>query len=289
MDFLHSPHTDRIIRGALAEDLGTDTPFGGDHTSFSTIPAGTQASARCLIKDTGILAGMAVAERVFQVLDDSVKFYPRLADGETVNCGDVAFEVVGEARSILIAERTVLNIMQRMSGIATQTHHYATLIAGTGCRLLDTRKTTPLVRHFEKWAVAIGGGTNHRTGLYDMILIKDNHVDVAGGIAQAIRAAQQYLREKGFSLDIEIETRTLDEVRQAVATGGVRRIMLDNMSLEMMREAVALIGTSAETEASGGNTTQTNRAVAETGVNFISSGALTHSVRSLDISLKITR
>lgn len=287
MDFLHHPYTDRIILGALAEDLGLDTPLAGDHTSLSTIPAGTQASARCLIKDTGILAGVAVAERVFQLLDASVKFYPRLSDGEVVNCGDIAFEVAGEARSILIAERTVLNIMQRMSGIATQTNQYAKLIAGTGCQLLDTRKTTPLVRHLEKWAVAIGGGTNHRYGLYDMILIKDNHVDVAGGIPQAIRAAQQYLRDKSLTLDIEVETRNLDEVRQAVETGGVRRIMLDNMSLDMMRQAVQLIGTAAETEASGGITAQTIRAVAETGVNFISSGALTHSARSLDISLKI--
>ena len=281
-EFLMHPETDRIILAGLAEDVGP-----GDYTSLSTIPSGTQARAKCLIKDAGILAGVAVAFRIFELVDAALQVEPLLDDGAAVAPGDVAFFVWGPAQSILKAERLVLNLMQRMSGIATQTHAVARQLEGLPCRLLDTRKTTPLIRHMEKWAVKIGGGVNHRFGLYDMILIKDNHVDYAGGIPAALRACHQYLAARGLSLKIEIETRTLDEVREVLACAErVDRILLDNMSLDTMREAVSLIGNAAETEASGGIRLDQVRAIAETGVDFISMGALTHSVKSLDISLK---
>lgn len=281
MDFLNHPETDRIIRQALTEDVGP-----GDYTSLSTISPTAQARAHCLIKDTGILAGVPLAFRIFEIVDPNLKIEAVLEDGTEVSPGDVAFYVSGSARSILTAERLVLNLMQRMSGIATQTHRVNQELAGLSCKLLDTRKTTPLIRHVEKWAVTIGGGVNHRFGLYDMVMIKDNHVDYAGGISAAILACREYLAANGLTLKIEVETRNLEEVQEVLDCGGVDRIMLDNMSLDMMREAVALIGDKAETEASGGITIDRIRAVAETGVDFISMGALTHSVKSLDISLK---
>lgn len=281
MDFLNHPETDRIIRQALIEDVGP-----GDYTSLSTISPTAQARAHCLIKDTGILAGVPLAFRIFEIVDPNLKIEAVLEDGAEVSPGDVAFYVSGSAQSILTAERLVLNLMQRMSGIATQTHRVNQELAGLSCKLLDTRKTTPLIRHVEKWAVTIGGGVNHRFGLYDMVMIKDNHVDYAGGISAAIQACREYLATNGLSLKIEVETRNIEEVQEVLDCGGVDRIMLDNMSLDMMREAVAMIGNKAETEASGGITIDRIRAVAETGVDFISMGALTHSVKSLDISLK---
>lgn len=281
IDFLNHPDTDRIITEALREDIGD-----GDHSTLSTVPTGLTASARCLIKGEGILAGVQAAQRVMQQVDPQLKAEFLRADGDTVSPGDVAFYVHGDPRSILQAERLLLNIMQRMSGIATATHQAVQLLAGTSCRLLDTRKTTPLFRHFEKWAVALGGGVNHRFGLYDMVMIKDNHVDYAGGIAQALSATQRYLSEHNLPLAIEIETRNLDEVQQVLDAGGADRIMLDNMTPATMREAITMINGRAETEASGGITWEQIPAVAATGVDFISMGALTHSIKSLDISLK---
>lgn len=280
-DFLNHPETSRIIETALKEDIGP-----GDYSSLSTIPAGKTARARCLIKDEGVLAGVDVAQKVLEMVDPQMKMERVLGDGSRVKHGDIAFYVEGDPRSILKAERILLNIMQRMSGIATMTRKVVDLLEGTGCRVLDTRKTTPLIRHLEKWAVHIGGGTNHRFGLYDMVMIKDNHIDYAGGIKQAIRACKAYLKEKNLDLKIEVETRNLDEVREVLEEGGVHRIMLDNYSHEEMRKAVALIGEDAETEASGGITLDTVRSYAENGVDFVSMGALTHSIKSLDISLK---
>lgn len=281
-EFLHNPETDRIIQSGLIEDIRE-----GDHTSLSTIPAGTQAKARCLVKGEGILAGVAFAEMVAHAVNPLLKVDIRIPDGSAVKFGDEAFYISGEARDILQAERLLLNAMQRMSGIATMTHQVSSLLEGTGCRVLDTRKTTPLVRHLEKWAVAIGGGVNHRFGLYDMILIKDNHIDVAGGIGPALRAAKEYVKEQGLDIQIEIETRSLEEVQAVLDEGGADRILLDNMNLETLRKAVDLIGEQSATEASGGITLETVRSVAETGVDFVSMGALTHSYQSLDISLKV--
>lgn len=281
IDFLNHPETDRIISQAFQEDIGD-----GDHTSLSTIPPGVVSKAKCLIKGEGILAGVAIAEKVFATLDPELEVDIHLKDGAAVSFGDIAFYVSGKAQSILQAERLVLNIMQRMSGIATMSHSIAKLLEGTNCKVLDTRKTTPLIRHLEKWAVHIGGGTNHRFGLYDMVMIKDNHIDYAGGIPQAIQACKAYLSNKGLDLRIIVETRDLEEVQLVLNEGGVYRILLDNMSLDTLRKAVDLIGDQCLTEASGGITIETAREIAETGVDFISMGALTHSVKSMDISLK---
>ncbi|ARS36977.1 carboxylating nicotinate-nucleotide diphosphorylase [Pontibacter actiniarum] len=270
-----------FIARALAEDVGD-----GDHSSLAAIPADAQNQARLLVKGEGILAGVELAGYIFRAVDPALQLDVLLKDGTAITYGDVAFTVKGKAQSILTAERLVLNCMQRMSGIATYTHYLASLIEGTGAKLLDTRKTTPNFRIIEKWAVVIGGGQNHRFGLYDMVMLKDNHVDYAGGIREAITATQQYLQEKGKSLKIEVETRNLQEVQETLETGGIDRIMLDNMSTDMMREAVRMIGGKYETEASGGITEETIRAVAECGVDFISVGALTHSNRSIDLSLK---
>lgn len=270
-----------FIRAALAEDVGD-----GDHSSLAAIPADARNRAHLLVKGEGILAGVALAPLIFREVDERLQMNMLLADGTPVRHGDIAFTVEGPARSILTAERLVLNCMQRMSGIATYTAHLATLLTGTQARLLDTRKTTPNFRLCEKWAVLIGGGVNHRYGLFDMIMLKDNHVDYAGGIAQAIAATHAYLRETGRQLPIEIETRTLAEVEQVLAAGGVQRIMLDNMNPTLLREAVALIKGRFETEASGGITERTIGEVAQTGVDFISVGALTHSAANLDLSLK---
>ena len=270
-----------FIRTALAEDVGD-----GDHSALAAIPAEARNRAHLLVKGDGVLAGMALAPLIFAEVDPALTMAPLLPDGTRVKHGDVAFTVEGPARSILTAERLVLNCMQRMSGIATYTAHLNTLLAGTSAKLLDTRKTTPNFRICEKWAVLIGGGVNHRYGLFDMIILKDNHVDYAGGIGAAIGATRAYLQRNGLKLPIEIETRSLAEVQQALDAGGVDRIMLDNMAPEQLREAVALVGGRFPTEASGGITEQTIGEVARTGVDYISVGALTHSVKSLDLSLK---
>lgn len=272
---------DDLIKIAIAEDLGD-----GDHTSLSTIPADAQGKARLIIKQDGILAGIDVALEIFKIIDKDLKVELLLNDGAKVKKGDIAFTVSGRVISILQAERLVLNFMQRLSGVATQTHIYAEKIADLKTKVLDTRKTTPGMRLLEKEAVKIGGGCNHRIGLFDMILIKDNHVDFAGGIKNAILAAQNYCKAKGKNLDIEIETRNFDEIRQVLEIGGVRRIMLDNFNVEDTKKAVELIGGRFETESSGGITLENLRDYALTGVDFISVGALTHQIKSLDMSLK---
>lgn len=281
MDFLNHPETDRIIAAALQEDV-----HDGDHTTLACIPADAVQRARCLVKDEGIIAGVALAERIFGRLDPTMKFELRIPDGSPVKHGDEPFHVEGHTQAILTGERLVLNCMQRMSGIATVTHAMTAQLHGLHTKLLDTRKTTPLIRHLEKWAVKIGGGENHRFGLYDMIMIKDNHHDYAGGITAAIHRTHEYLKSKGLDLKIEVETRNLDEVREVLRVGGIHRIMLDNMSPELMKEAVALIGGKYETEASGNIVLENIREKALSGVDYLSMGALTHSVKSLDISLK---
>ncbi len=270
-----------LIDRALHEDLGD-----GDHTSLACIPPSTTSRAQLLVKESGVIAGLKVAEQIFEKVDPDLIIERNLSDGDHVKPGDVAFIVSGSARSILSAERLVLNCMQRMSGIATYTSFLCSLIEGTSARLLDTRKTTPGLRVLEKMAVKIGGGHNHRHGLYDMIMIKDNHIDFAGGVENAINRAQEYLANTDRSLKIEIESRSLDELNQILAVGKVHRIMLDNFSFEDLKAAVKLIGDRFETEASGGITESTIREYAECGVDFISVGALTHSVKSLDLSLK---
>lgn len=271
----------QFIKNALAEDVGD-----GDHTSLSTIPKGTQGRAKLIIKEDGVLAGIELALEIFKEVDAGLKVDVLLQDGVTVKVGDIALTVAGSTHAILIAERLVLNCMQRMSGIATKTHRIVSLLKTTKTKILDTRKTTPGLRYLEKWAVRIGGGVNHRIGLYDMILIKDNHVDYAGGISNAITAAQKYLVNQNKSLQIEIEVRNLEELSQVLAIGGVDRIMLDNFSFENLRAAVALIDGKFITEASGGITEENVAEYAACGVDFISMGALTHSVKSLDMSLK---
>lgn len=277
------PGTDDLIGRALAEDIGP-----GDHTTLATIPEGAKGSARLLVKQPGILAGVELAGAVAHRFDPALQLKTYLLDGAQVNPGDVAFHLVGAQRSILMVERVLLNFMQRLSGIATLTRRYADAVEGTGCTILDTRKTTPTLRALEKWAVRLGGGGNHRHGLYDMILIKDNHHDMCGGIPQAIGAAQAYLKREGLDLPIEVEVRGLEELELVLRTGGVQRVMLDNFQPMMLRKAVELIAGRFETEASGGITLDTVRAYAETGVDFISVGALTHSAPSLDLSLKAT-
>ncbi|MBB6239286.1 nicotinate-nucleotide pyrophosphorylase (carboxylating) [Pedobacter sp. AK013] len=271
----------QFIKNALTEDVGD-----GDHTSLSTIPPGTQGKAKLIIKEDGILAGVELALEIFKEVDDTLKVDVLLQDGVTVKVGDIALTVSGSTHSILIAERLVLNCMQRMSGIATKTHRIVALLKTTKTKILDTRKTTPGLRYLEKWAVRIGGGVNHRIGLYDMILIKDNHVDYAGGISNAIIAAKKYLTDQNKSLQIEIEVRNLEELSQVLAIGGVDRIMLDNFSFENLKAAVKLIDGKFITEASGGITEENVAEYAACGVDFISMGALTHSVKSLDMSLK---
>lgn len=270
-----------FIDAALAEDVGE-----GDHSTLASIPEQARSAARLLVKDAGILAGVSLASEIFRHADKSVTMEVFLADGSPVKNGDIAFIVSGPARTLLTMERLVLNCMQRMSAIATKTHYFNSLIAGTKAQLLDTRKTTPNFRLLEKWAVVIGGGRNHRMGLSDMIMLKDNHIDMAGGISAAINRTKDYLRGIGKKLPVEVETRNLSEVRQALLAGGVDIIMLDNMDLTTMREAVQLIGGRCKTEASGGVTEHTIKAIAECGVDYVSVGALTHAVKSLDLSLK---
>lgn len=281
--------SDQFLDYAIQEDL--QDPSGkipyGDHSGLSSVPANAVNKAKAIIKQNGIIAGIALAKEIFKKVDADVLFIENgYKDGDAVTVGDVVFYVEGKAQSILAAERLALNFMQRMSGIATLTHKYVEAVKGTGVKVLDTRKTTPNLRYFEKWAVKIGGGENHRFGLYDMIMIKDNHVDFAGGIEKAIDSANAYLKEKGFTVPIEIETRNIKEVKQVLAHGGVQRIMLDNFSVEQVKEAVVLINKQVETEVSGGINLETIRAYAEAKPDFISVGALTHSYTSLDISLK---
>lgn len=273
-----------FIDTALREDVGE-----GDHSALAVIPEKAINKARLLVKDDGILAGVELALEIFRHYDNSLKVDIQKRDGQEVHKGDVAFVVSGSARSILTTERLVLNCMQRMSGIATKTNTLKKLIAGTKAGLLDTRKTTPNFRLLEKWAVAIGGGINHRIGLYDMVMLKDNHIDMCGGIPEAIALTKKYLAERKKKLRIEIETRSLAEVQQVLDTGGVDVIMLDNMDAPTMKEAVKMVGGRFKTEASGGITEQTIREIALTGVDFISVGALTHSIKSLDLSLKAVK
>ncbi|MGN6396117.1 MAG: carboxylating nicotinate-nucleotide diphosphorylase [Mucilaginibacter sp.] len=272
---------DQFILNSLNEDVGD-----GDHTSLATIPAGTQGKAKLLVKDEGILAGVELAQEIFHIIDPALKVSVFINDGAKVKPKDVAFEVEGDAQNILKAERLVLNCMQRMSGIATKTRQIVDLLQGTNTKVLDTRKTTPGLRYLEKWAVRIGGGVNHRFGLYDMILIKDNHVDYSGGIRQAIENTQQYLKNQNKKLAIEIEVRNMEELQQVLETGGVNRILLDNFNFASLRDAVNLINGRFVTEASGGITIDNIRDYAACGVDYISVGALTHSVKSIDLSLK---
>ncbi len=272
---------DELITLAFNEDIGD-----GDHTTLCCIPATEMGKQKLLIKEAGVLAGVDMARRVINYFDPELKITSYIEDGAEVQPGDVAFVVEGRVQSLLQVERTMLNIMQRMSGIATTTRKYVRLLEGTGTRVLDTRKTTPGLRIIEKEAVKIGGGVNHRIGLFDMILLKDNHVDFAGGIENAIVRAKEYLRENGKDLKIEIEVRNMDELREVLRVGGVDRIMLDNFTPALTREAVALIDHRFETESSGGITFDTIRSYAECGVDYVSVGALTHSVKGLDMSFK---
>jgi len=275
---------DQYILLSLQEDVGP-----GDFSSLSCIPENANSKANLIIKDKGILAGIELAERIFKTVDASLQINIFKKDGQQIDKGDVAFTVEGNVLAILKSERLVLNCMQRMSGIASTTHLYAEQVKHTKAKILDTRKTTPLNRYIEKWAVRIGGGHNHRFGLSDMIMIKDNHVDYAGGIKQAIESANSFRKNRNLNIPIEIETRNLNEVEQVLNTGGVERIMLDNFQTPLLKEAVALIGGRIETEASGGILLQNVKDYAETGVDYISVGALTHSFKSMDMSLKATR
>ena len=272
---------DRLIDLAFAEDIGD-----GDHTTLCCIPDTAMGKSHLLIKEDGILAGVEVAKRVFARFDPTMQVEVLIGDGAHVKKGDIAMVVTGKVRSLLQTERLMLNIMQRMSGIATMTAKYVERLKGTKTHVLDTRKTTPGLRMLEKQAVKIGGGMNHRIGLFDMILLKDNHLDFAGGIANAINRCHEYLKEKGLDLKIEIEVRNFDELRQAMECGGINRIMLDNFSVDNTKKAVEMVAGKYETESSGGITFDTIRDYAECGVDFISVGALTHSVKGLDMSFK---
>ena len=272
---------DDLIKLAFAEDIGD-----GDHTTLCCIPENAMGKSKLLIKEEGILAGVEMAQRIFKDFDPNLKMEIFIKDGTAVKPGDIAFTVEGKVRSLLQTERLMLNVMQRMSGIATVTNKYVKRLEGLHTRILDTRKTTPGLRMIEKAAVKIGGGVNHRIGLFDMILLKDNHIDFAGGIEKAITRAKVYLKEKGKDLKIEIEVRNMDELEEVMRIGGIDRIMLDNFTPELTRKAVKRIGGKYETESSGGITFDTIRDYAECGVDFISVGALTHSVKGLDMSFK---
>jgi len=274
-------YLDAFIAQALAEDVGD-----GDHSSNCCVPAGAQGKVQLLIKDSGVLAGVEVARRVFARVSPDIEFEPLLADGQMVNPGDIGFRLQGPVSSLLQGERLALNLMQRMSGIASKTRHLADKISDTSARLLDTRKTTPNLRPLEKWAVRLGGGLNHRMGLYDMIMLKDNHVDFAGGITAAVDHAMRYQAELGLHLPIEVETRNFKEIEELLTCKGVQRVMFDNFSPADTRQAVQMVNGQLETESSGGITEDTLRDYALTGVDFISVGALTHSFKSLDMSLK---
>lgn len=277
---IDNPLIDAVIDIAFKEDIGD-----GDHTTLSCIPHDLEGHARLLVKQDGILCGVELAKKIFAKFDPTLKMTQYLHDGDAIKKGDVAFIVEGKTISILQTERLVLNFMQRLSGIATQTHEYVKLLEGTGTKILDTRKTTPGLRLLEKYAVKVGGGENHRIGLYDMILIKDNHIDYAGGVTAAITKTKEYLKAKGKNLKIEVEARTLDEIKE-ILTFDVDRILIDNFTPEETKTAVALINGKCKTESSGGITKESIRAYAEAGVDYISVGALTHHISSLDLSLK---
>lgn len=272
---------DLIIANAIREDVGD-----GDHSSLACIPGSSTGKAKLLVKDQGILAGVEFAKKVFSYVDANMTIEVLLEDGSPVQHGDIAFFVSGSSQSILKAERLVLNAMQRMSAIATKTQSFVKLLEGTGTKILDTRKTTPGIRALEKWAVKIGGGENHRFALYDMVMLKDNHIDFAGGITKAIEKTKRYLDAQNLDLKIIVEARNLDEIKEILETPGVYRILIDNFNYEDTRTAVALIGDKCLTESSGGINEKTIRKYAECGVDYISSGALTHSVYNLDLSLK---
>ncbi|CAM4298001.1 carboxylating nicotinate-nucleotide diphosphorylase [Zobellia nedashkovskayae] len=272
---------DYIIKNAIREDVGD-----GDHSSLACIPDTAQGKAKLLVKDEGIIAGVEFAKEVFKYVDPNMEIETLITDGSPVKHGDIAFYVSGSSQSILKAERLVLNAMQRMSAIATKTNSFVKLLEGTGTKILDTRKTTPGIRALEKWAVKIGGGENHRFALYDMIMLKDNHIDFAGGIDKAIQKTKDYLKETNRDLKIIVEARDLDEIKQILKAGGVYRILIDNFNYEDTRKAVKLIGDTCLTESSGGINEDTLRKYAECGVDYISSGALTHSVYNMDLSLK---
>lgn len=280
-ELLYHFNIQQFISAALAEDTGD-----GDHTSLACIPSSAKGKAQLIAKSDGIIAGVDLALEIFKIVDKSLKIKIFIHDGSTIKNGDIVLTVEGKSQSILLAERLVLNCMQRMSGIATKTDKLVQLCKGTKTKVIDTRKTTPNLRGLEKWAVVIGGGANHRIGLYDMILIKDNHIDYAGGIKEAIEAANKYLKEKKKKLKIEIEARDLDEVKQILSVGNVHRIMFDNFSIPAIKKAMKLINGKYETEASGGITAKNISSYAKCGVDFISVGALTHTVESLDLSLK---
>ena len=270
-----------FIKNALQEDVGD-----GDHTSLSCIPANQQGKAQLLVKEDGILAGVEIAKIVCEIFDPKLKLDIKINDGSIIKKGDIVYTIEGSELSILQTERLALNFMQRMSGIATQTMEYVQLVAGLNTKILDTRKTTPGMRVFEKMAVKLGGGENHRMGLYDMVMIKDNHIDFAGGIRQAIQRVQNYLKEKNKDMKIEVEARSFDEIEQIMNVGGIHRIMIDNFLVTDTFKAVQMINGKYETESSGGITKETLRSYAECGVDYISVGALTHQIKSLDLSLK---
>ena len=272
---------DIIISNAIREDVGE-----GDHSSLACIPVETKGKAQLLVKEDGIIAGVEMAKRIFKYVDPSLKLEILINDGEFVTYGDIVFYVEGSSQAILKAERLVLNVMQRMSAIATKTNKFANLLEGTATKVLDTRKTTPGIRAIEKWAVKIGGGENHRFALYDMIMLKDNHIDFCGGVTKAIQQTQQYLKNKNLELKIIVEARSLDEIKEILNVGGVYRILIDNFNYKDTKKAVQLIGNQCQTESSGGINLETARKYAECGVNYISSGALTHSVYNMDLSLK---
>lgn len=281
MELVSEEQIQNFIVAALYEDIRD-----GDHTSLACVPADAYGSAQLLVKDDGVLAGVGIAAKIFEYVVPAVQMKIYLQDGATIKKGDIAFEVYAPSQAILKAERVVLNTMQRMSGIATMTRQFTDIVADLPVKILDTRKTTPLLRFLEKMAVRIGGGTNYRDGLYDRIMIKDNHVDFCGSITEAIQKVHAYLKEHQLDLQITVEVRNLQELDEAMRAGGIQRIMLDNFDTDTMRKAVAIIDKQYEVEASGGITLETLRSYAETGVDFISVGALTHSFKSLDLSLK---
>ncbi|MCW9038328.1 MULTISPECIES: carboxylating nicotinate-nucleotide diphosphorylase [Altibacter] len=275
---------DRIISNAIREDVGD-----GDHSSLACIPEDARGTAKLLVKDDGIIAGVDFARQVFEFVDPGLELDIKITDGSAVKYGDVCFYVSGLSQSILKSERLVLNAMQRMSAIATKTRQYVEVLEGTGTKILDTRKTTPGIRALEKWAVKIGGGENHRFALYDMIMLKDNHIDFCGGVTKAIEKTKEYLRESSINLKIIVEARDLSEIEEILKNEGVYRILIDNFNYEDTKKAVAMIGDRCLTESSGGITLETARKYAECGVDYISSGALTHSVHNMDLSLKAVR
>ncbi len=279
--YLSKEKLNAFIKAAFLEDVGE-----GDHSTLASIPKNKVGKAKLIIKEKGVIAGLELAKMIFEYHDPTLKVNLMMNDGQEVVKGDIGLVVEGKAASILTSERLILNCMQRMSGIATKTHSYNKLIAHTHAKILDTRKTTPNFRMLEKWAVSLGGGQNHRFALYDMIMLKDNHIDFAGGIRKAIEATLNYLKLKNLDLKIEVETRNLDEVKEVLEVGGVDFIMLDNMPYKTMKAAVNLIGDKIKTEASGGISEETVKAVADCGVDYISIGALTHHIKSMDISLK---